>query len=244
MRKLRAALGTLFAQTENRCLICGRDIFDKVLGFCDDCRQFVTLNNGATCTKCGTPIVGTGDLCENCIATPPHFDRAYSMYIFDGGIVKNIYSIKFGNFAAALKVYAQQLVYLVRANNIHFDVVTFAPMTAAKVAKRGYNQAQVLAEYLCETLDRQCMSYELIKTRDTVAQEQLTRTERQTNLTGAFSVRTKGAFKDKAVLLIDDVKTTGSTLSECARVLKKDGATAVVCLTIASRLFQANFEVN
>ena len=114
-------------------------------------------------------------------------------------------------------------------------------MTPSAKRKRRYNQAQMLAMYFCDMLDRDdALTEAIVKQHDTIPQEKLNKQQRKQNLVGVYKLCAN--VKGKRVLVIDDIKTTGSTLNECARVLKKGGAASVVCLTVASRKENYSYE--
>ena len=222
----------LFAPT-NRCLNCGKDVFDGT-GFCSDCLKDVVYNNGKTCKRCGVGIDGAEDYCGNCAFDKIYFDQSYSVFSYEGAVQKAILSMKFNNLASYAKVFAKYLVFMAQRVNLEYDMVTFAPMSRKSLRKRRYNQAQQLAKHFCNLQDKDSLLVEaIVKGKETEAQERLGKTERKTNLIGAY--RINADVKGKRVLVIDDVKTTGATLNECAKVLKNAGATAVYGLTIASR---------
>ncbi len=239
---LRRRLAKVFAPVDCRCLGCGRDVFDE-LGFCPDCLKRVTFNNGKICKRCGVALDGDEDYCGNCAFDKIYFDRAFSPFCYDGVIREAIVAMKFNNLGAYADVLARYLVFEAQRRHLVFDVVTFAPMSKGSLKKRRYNQAQLLAEQFCDILDiRDKLQETIVKIRDTVPQERLSRTERKTNLVGSYRLHPKADVKNKSVLLIDDVKTTGATVNECAKVLKNHGATQVVALTVASRKENFIFE--
>ena len=222
----------MFAPTF-RCLNCGKDVFDGT-GFCSDCAKDVVYNNGKTCKRCGVGIDGAEDYCDNCSLDKMYFDCAYSVFSYEGAVQKAILSMKFHHLASNAKVLAKYLVFMAKKVNLKYDIVTFIPMSKKAFRKRRYNQAQLLAKHFCNLLDKDNLLTEtIVKIKETKAQEQLNKTERKINLLGAYKINAD--VKGKRVLVIDDVKTTGATLNECAKVLKNAGATAVYGLTVASR---------
>lgn len=242
--KFLQALGkvfrNLFAPTNFKCLNCGRDVFDDT-GFCPDCTKLLPFNNGKTCPRCGVGIDGEETYCGHCAFEKVHFDKAYSAFHYDGIIKKAIIKMKFHNLGSYANTLAYYLVYLANKHQLNFDVVTFAPMSKKARRVRRYNQAELLAKSFCEILGIDPPVSTLVKIKETTPQERLTRSERKQNLVGAYKI--DADVKGKVVLVIDDVKTTGSTLNECAKVLKRAGATAVICLTVASRKEKIPFEL-
>ena len=237
--RITNTLTELFAPTF-RCLNCGKDVFDGT-GFCSDCAKLVAYNNGKTCKRCGVGIEGEEDYCGNCSFDVMYFDRAYSVFHYEGAVQQAILSMKFNNLASYAMVFAKYLVFMAKKVDLGYDLVTFAPMSKQSKRKRRYNQAELLAKHYCELLDQEDKLVEaIVKIKETQAQEQLSSNERKTNLIGAYKINAD--VKGKRILVIDDVKTTGSTLNECAKVLKESGATEVFGLTVASRKEHFEYE--
>lgn len=236
---MKNALQTAFAPTQYKCLNCGADVFDGT-GFCQKCIKSVPFNNGKTCKRCGVALHGEEDYCGHCAFEKTYFDKAFSPFSYGGSVQKAILDMKFNNMASNARVLANYLVYAALKNNLQFDVVTFVPMTKKARKARGYNQSELLAMHFCDILSDNGKSVDnlqvvsaLKKVKETSRQETLTKNDRKENLIGAFAA--EPIVKGKTVLLVDDVKTTGSTLNECAKALKKKGATSVIGLTVASR---------
>ena len=241
MTKLFQRLAKLTAMTESKCMLCGADIFDNATGFCQRCVAKVVFNNKHTCLRCGTRISPTQSFCANCNFDTVYFDNAYSPFCYEGDFIKLIYQIKFGGNAGILDVLANYVAFVVNKHQLHFDEVCYVPMTAQSQKERGYNQAQLLAQKYCQLVDKAPLDV-LVKTKQTERQEMLGRAERKKNVNNAFAVSDKTKIKNKAILLIDDVKTTGATLNNCAKALKRAGATSVVCVTLASTPEQFVYE--
>ena len=237
--RISLALTELFTPT-CRCLACGKDVFDGT-GFCAECAKDVVYNNGKTCARCGVGIDGEEDYCSNCAFDKIYFDKAYSVFSYEGAVQKAILDMKFNNLGSYAKVFATYLVFMAQKVNLEYDLVTFAPMSHKALRKRRYNQAELLAKHFCNLQDKDSLLVDAIaKIKETEAQERLSKTERKTNLIGAYKINAD--VKGKRVLVIDDVKTTGATINECAKVLKKAGATAVYGLTVSSRKEHFSYE--
>lgn len=230
--KMKNAFREAVAPVDFRCINCGVDVFDEI-GFCQKCLKEVVFNNGKTCRRCGVAIRGEEDYCGHCAFEKTYFDSACSPFSYEGAIQRAILNMKFFRAAYNAKVLARYLVFCAVRNNLQFDVVTFVPMSNKSQKQRGYNQAQLLAQHFCDILNIDAPKPLLIKVKETERQERLGKHERKENIAGAFEAFSEA--KGQRVLLIDDIKTTGSTLNECAKALKRKGAEAVVCLTVASR---------
>ncbi len=237
---LKNALGRMVVPTEYTCISCGRDVFDE-LGFCAECIKDVVFNNGKTCMRCGVGIDGEEDYCGNCSFDKVYFDRSYAVFSYEGAIQRAVLDIKFNNKGDYTRVLARYLAYYAVKHKLQFDAVCFPPMSRQSLRKRRYNQSQLLAAHFCDIMNCKVRYIDaLVKVKETKRQETLSKTERKGNLTGAFKV--SADVKDKNVLIIDDVKTTGATLNECAKVLKKAGAATVIGLTVSARKEQTVFE--
>ena len=103
------------------------------------------------------------------------------------------------------------------------DLILYMPAHRRKEAKRGYNQAELLATYIGKELEIEVSHNNLVKTRYTKDQNKLSKLERMTNLRGAFTIRNREGIRGKRILLIDDIITTGTTMDEASRILIKNG---------------------
>ena len=242
--KFRELLLDMFTATDYRCLNCGRDVFDN-LGFCPDCMKKVVFNNGKTCKRCGVALDTDEDYCGNCAFDKIYFDRAYSPFCYEGVIRKAVLDMKFNNLGANAKVLARYLVFEADRQKLEYDLVTYAPVSTKTLKTRRYNQAQLLARAFCDILNKTDLLAEtVVKIRETSPQEKLSRSERKTNLVGSYRLHPLANVKNKRILLIDDVKTTGATINECAKVLKRHGAAQVTALTLASRKESLDYEIS
>lgn len=129
-----------------------------------------------------------------------------------------------------------EIIYDEVANSyseIKFDCITFVPMHKKNLSKRGFNQSELLAKSLSRLMDVPCLGT-LEKVKFTRPQHILSAKERKTNLKNAFSVIDKNAVSGRSILLIDDIVTTGSTMAECIRTLKKAKPMMICCATLES----------
>jgi ComF family protein len=115
------------------------------------------------------------------------------------------------------------------------DVVLPVPLFPTRQRERTYNQAALLAEELAQRIDRRFDEQSLVRIRQTETQTHFNAVKRRENMSGAFSVARPEWVRQRCVLLVDDVMTTGATLHECAKALKKAGAITVWALTIARK---------
>ena len=215
-----------------QCLNCGREVFDKS-NFCQDCYQILPFNDGYICGHCGRKVIAPENYCTTCKGKLVYLDKCRSCFSYEKPINNLIYKLKFGNGRYLVDYFADRMFLTYSQNYFNADVITFVPMTDKSLKKRGYNQSELLAKALSDkTLVPiiECVK----KVKETKRQTKLSRAERIKNLTDAFRVSDKKLVKEKTVLIVDDVTTTGSTAEVIAERLKKAGAKQVYLITVAS----------
>lgn len=165
----------------------------------------------------------------------PHFEKARSAIRFNNIIKSAIYELKYGNGTYIGKYLSEFAVQTIKEKyqNIIFDYVTFVPLHKKRERQRTYNQSQIIAKYIAKTLRIQLSSDLVIRARYTSTQTLLNFRERSQNLSGAFEAMNELKLKNKTILLVDDVMTTGATVNECAKALREGGALQVYVITIA-----------
>ena len=229
---------------ENERLVCGSCIAEIKF-----VREF------SSCEKCGTPFgyfgdtegdtddgIGqksasggaTGHLCGKCLSGKFSFAAARSVALYEGKIRDIIHQFKYEG-RLGLESYLSDMMI----KNFHyvpgsFDLLVPVPMHISKLRQREYNQSAVLALNLARSVGVTCDLLAFKKIRDTRPQiEFRNEDERRRNVRGAFSVTSPELFKEKSILLIDDVYTTGSTSDECAAEILKSGASRVAVFTLS-----------
>ncbi|MGN0812391.1 MAG: ComF family protein [Candidatus Coproplasma sp.] len=228
MNFFKAILDAIFPK-HYACLLCGREIFDGG-DFCLKCQKTLTFNDGTTCPVCGRRTE-TEQICLECKAQAPLFDKGVSALIYEGGARKLI--LNFKKDGAYLKEYLAKIMYEKCVCFTDADAVCFVPMTAKSYRKRGYNQAELLAEELSQMLSLPLLKNAIEKVKQSGAQKTLTREERLKNLQGCFKAN-REEVKDKTLIVVDDVLTTGATADAVCRELKKRGAKRIYFATAAS----------
>lgn len=188
--------------------------------------------------KCGKPIRDQEqEYCHDCMRTQHYFDRGAALWLHKPPVNQSIYQFKFHNQRNFGKYYAREMMaeYGDVLTGWKIDMIIPIPLHPGKYRKRGYNQAAVLAEEIGKLLGIPAEESVLARIKKTGPQKKLGPGKRRQNLKGAFLVqgKRKAALRGRTVLLIDDIYTTGSTLDEAARILKKAGAEKVFYLTIS-----------
>ena len=214
-RPLGALLDLLFPP---RCVFCRRLLHRGEEGICPHCQQELPWALGAEAEQTGEFF----SLCASPLWYQDQVRASFHRYKFKG--VRG-YSRTYGRLVA-------QCVQDHLAGR--YDLITWVPLSRARLRQRGYDQAMLLASAAALALD-DVAAETLCKVRDTEAQSGLGKNDasRRANVLSAYQVTDPALVEGRRVLLIDDIVTTGSTLSECARVLRTAGATDVVCAALA-----------
>jgi len=198
----------------------------------------------ARCRACGdlvpTGFQATGELCPECAFEAPPFDRAAAYGPYTNGLRELIHLLKYEQIRPAAKVLGRMLADAAGTLEMSGDVVVIpVPLHASKLRQRGFNQSELIASEAVRHLRNSANAHfamevaAMKRRRDTPSQVGMTREARAENLRGAFGVTSRALVRDKQVLLVDDVLTTGATVSECTRVLRRAGAQRVWVATVA-----------
>ena len=185
------------------------------------------------CPLCGRPQASSIP-CSRCVSWTAEIDGIRSPFRFEGIVRQAIYKLKYGNLRALAAPLAQMLYPYIIENPVPGDVLVPVPLHHKRLRERGYNQSALLSRKLSELTGLPLITDHLIRERDTHPQA-LTETasQRQSNVADAFCSR---ELRDREVLLIDDVATSGATLNACAAALKAAGATSVWGLVLAREI--------
>jgi competence protein ComFC len=231
---LRAVASLLYPPV---CAICSANVGAKEY-LCAECDAKIPRIVPPFCAKCSEPFAGaiTGPFnCANCAHHALHFEAAVAVYRGRGVVRKVILDFKYGRQMHLRHLAGRWLIAALddeRLRGREFDLIVPVPLHPARERERGFNQAVLLAELLSARMAIHS-KLALERIRCTTTQTAFDRAERMENLRGAFRLRKNADVRDLRVLLIDDVLTTGSTLSECARVLKEAGARSIHAATAA-----------
>jgi len=193
---------------------------------------------GGACRICGRPVASPGPelVCSDCEGPGrPAFDRAASALRFEGDARRMILDFKFNRRFWLRDDLLDCLEGAARArlNVAAVDCVVPVPTTAWHRLDRGYNPVGCLARPLAKRLGRRYLPRALVRCGNPVRQSELDERERRENVRDTVGVRTAEILRGRTVLVVDDILTTGATLSECARQLKAAGAWRVWCATLA-----------
>jgi ComF family protein len=217
-----------------RCAICRKHSQEQI---CKECTSKIKYLKTPYCRVCGRPHDARfeGDFCHDCYLKKTSFNSARSVAEYEGVIKKALHIFKFNN-RYGLKTCLGRIAadYLNNSSGMNLsevDMMIPIPLSRKKLKAREYNQAKLLAEELSKHTGLAINDEILKRTRETTPQFELSRKERLSNLKDAFAA--SSAVKDKTILLIDDIYTTGATVKEASNALKRAGARKVHVLTIA-----------
>ncbi len=248
-RTLEGLFSVLFPSD---CRICGLPLLNvSRLPVCPDCLAAIHPVQGKVCSICGERVLsvyadvddGGLRLCPVCRRLDRPFERAVSYGSYDGGLRELIHLLKYNGVRPAANVLGRMLANAIGALEPGFGqrpvLVVPVPLFKGKRRQRGFNQSELIATAALKSLPRdrfELATDVLIRTRPTDSQIGLTSHQRRENLRGAFAVPRKQEVTGREIILVDDVYTTGTTASECARILRRAGASKVWVATVARTL--------
>ena len=235
------------------CRICGAPLVNiSRLPVCQECLTVMRPIAGGVCTVCGERLLSSyaypGDegepRCGLCRRIEPVFARAAAYGSYESGLRELIHLLKYGGVRPAANVLGRMLAEAIMALEAEFPeesvIIVPVPLHRSKLRQRGFNQAELIARAAMKFRPRgdrlHLCTGVLERRRETASQIGLTSHQRRENLRGAFAVAQLEAVKGREALVVDDVYTTGATVSECVRVLRRAGATKVWVATVARTL--------
>lgn len=221
----------------NRCLYCG-EILDKDEILCEECSEYLPVIKGEKCKYCGAE--------KSRCACKKHklsYDGITAPFYYEDCIKKSVVRLKFSGIIVLGSILAKDMAKAVKEDfgEKKFDFICFVPFTGWQRIKRNYNQSEILAENLAKELKMPLCNI-MVKLFETKSQHKMNSRARKGNVFGVYDVKNGINVKGKTILLVDDVKTSGSTLDDCAAILKIRGATEVYCVTAAIAGFKKKEE--
>ena len=218
-----------YAFYPRRCAFCGA-VVQPQTEICAKCSEDVPRVTPPICYSCGCGK-------SECKCEKHHSEYASAFaapFYYTGVVNQGIHRMKFQSSPQAAEVFGREMAVFARQvyRDVTIDLVTFVPMTRREKRERGYNQSELLAKAAARALMLP-MAPTLKKLYETARQRSLGKRERSGNVLGVFEVIDPSQIRGKRVLLCDDLRTSGATLIECAKMLRIRGACEVLCLTAA-----------
>jgi ComF family protein len=205
---------------------------------CAACESDARIDPSAACARCAIPLPRDVQvkLCGRCLRRPPAFDRTIAAALYDAPFDQLVRGLKYGATLAYAPLFARLLHNRIDdAVLADIDVVLPVPLSRARMATRGFNQAIEIARPLARQLGKPLDTESVLRIVDTAPQASLPFDARRRNLRGAFAVidARRERIIGRRIGIVDDVMTTGATLEELAKTLKRAGAVTVVNLVVA-----------
>jgi len=211
-----------------RCVGCHR----PGTWLCPECLEGIERITGPLCPRCGRPVARPGRLCPVCRRMNPPIDGIRSAAYFEGTLREAIHRFKYRGGRALAQPLGQLMAERWPTYHIPAEVLIPVPLHPTRLAERGYNQATLLAQELGMAIGLPVETGSLVRIRATAPQVTLDAAARRENVRGAFRCL-DDRMAGRCVVLIDDVCTTGATLSACSTALREAGARSIWAYTLA-----------
>lgn len=208
--------------------------------WCQECQKKIKVLNGIVCEVCGLPQEQVG-VCKTCLVDRPHFRMLRAWTVFENPIQHALHKLKYRKDMSMGDSIAFQMLPFVKNLNWQMDMIIPTPLGKQRMKERGYNQVAMVAKPLALALQVQYASDAITRRKETRSQVGLTKPERKKNVEGAFQA--DASVKRKSVMVMDDVSTTGATLSSMAEALYQAGAENVYALTVARALQHHSLQI-
>ena len=224
------------------CILCHDPLAPTITKelLCSGCRRLLLPNRPPFCLKCSRPLQPDGPAhCHICRREKLYFDRAWGTCCYSEATKRLIHKLKYGGKTVLRHFFSDRIIEFVTHYNValqYFDLVMPVPLHPVRLRERGFNQSLLLAEIISQKYSIPLSINNLRRTRHTQNQARVSQKERWTNIEHAFKIKTSKDINEKNILVVDDLYTTGATLSEIARTLKAAGAHKVCGLTFAIAL--------
>ncbi|GHT09795.1 phosphoribosyltransferase [Endomicrobiia bacterium] len=220
------------------CSVCGDDLsFLSQTKICDKCKESFPVIKNLLCQKCGMPLYDGGEYCCICKKHPKEyaFDKMRSVYLYKDSLRSLILKFKYSGRSFLARDFGLYMYEAMKLHSFYNDAefIIPVPLNIVRRIKRGYNQAELLANEISIKAGIPILRNVLSRKKITKPQFKLSKLERAKNIKDSFFVKNSGILKSKSVILIDDIATTSATVSACSLALKTVGTKKVYVLTLA-----------
>lgn len=211
------------------CFNCGEELCkESDFYLCDNCLKNILLIKNP-CKKCGVELNSFTNYCHNCKDKERHFDLAVCSSKYENVAKNLVYKFKYNGEKYISKIIYKFMLETIKSTKFlkQIDLIIPVPLSQQRLKERGFNQAEILSNLLATELKIEHSPDVIKRTKSTQTQTHLNKLERKENLKNAFEVVDKLKLKNKTVLVVDDIITTGATLDEISSCLKKAGVKKV-----------------
>lgn len=228
----KAGAFTLDLIFPNRCPLCG-EVINWKYEYCQGCFDELPYTGEEFCHGCGN--ISSSCICHR---NENLFSRCYAAFYYLDSAKGGVVYLKNTKNNVFPRLFAEKIRSDIEADPYEFkaDFIVPVPMSKTKLRKRGFNQAEVLADALSQQLNIPICNDVLVKSISFVAQHKLSATRRKTNASHLYSAGKNIDIKGKTVIIVDDVMTTGSTINSCAEILLEMGAEKIIAAVAASTI--------
>jgi ComF family protein len=218
-----------------RCVVCDTLNGSRRIRVCAPCEHDFFAADCYRCERCAICLPASQHavppICGRCLADTPHFDATTTLGNYASPVDGMVTAMKFTARLDLANFFGRLLAERVPADHLRGGIVIPVPLAYERLRERGFNQSHQIAHAFAAAASRRLVTDRLLRVRHTAPQLSLALTERRRNVRDAFAVQ--GTIKDESIFVVDDVMTTGNTLNEIARVLKRAGAVRVHNLVVA-----------
>ena len=197
---------------------------------CSNCEKQKYNEDREHCVLCGKKIYLEKNICSNCRERRVYYEKLIFFGEYKEVLKDKIISYKFNDRSYLYNFFAELLFPKLVDEKI--ELITSVPISRKRMKERGYNQSELIAKKLSKLLEIQHKNL-LIKKHETKRQSELSKIERSINVRNSFEIIKNNEIKNKNILLIDDVFTTGATVNECSRIIKAAGVNSIKVAVIA-----------
>ena len=202
-------------------------LFPNYCGICGE-----KINERYTCEKCTNILECYKEKVLMKIGSEVHYDELICLFEYNGALKNKMLQYKFKDKKYISRTFGELLFYKLKKYNLKVDGIVPIPISKKRMFERGYNQSQYITRFFSEISGVEMYDKCLIKIRDNPKQSTLSASERKQNVKNVYGTINEDKISGKSVILFDDIFTTGATMNECAKVLKKAGVKKVIAVAL------------
>ena len=223
---------------EYSCFVCNRELETPEDHICELCKKELVRFDNKVCMVCGEPIGEVDQFCDMCKLVRHPFLMARACFLYNDTSAKLVLGLKYNEKKYLVPYMAREMLLKLEDFGAMPDIVVPVPITEKRKKKRGFNQSELLADEMAiQSGNKFTVRTDLVlRSKDKPPQSRLTRNERLNNLHNVFALGKREDLTGKLVLIVDDVYTTGATVSEVSKILARLNPKAIIALTFAKTL--------